>query len=82
MAVGQYAAMDKDTWRFINTFSGWFSAIGTLTAVLATIYFARRDKRIHLTVRASHGIFIVPGNHEEDIVWIAVRNVASVRLRS
>jgi hypothetical protein len=67
--------MDRDTWRFINTFSGWLSAIGTLVAVTATIYLSRRDKQIRLTVRASKGVFLQPGEDTRDVIWIAVRNI-------
>lgn len=68
--------MDRDTWRFINTFSGWLSAIGTLVAVAATIYLSRRDKQIRLTVRASKGFVVRPGGAPViDVIWIAVRNI-------
>jgi len=67
--------MDHDTWRFINTFSGWLSAIGTLVAVAATIYLSRRDKQIQLTVRASKGVVLQPGADTRDVIWIAVRNI-------
>src|ERR1700686_3901296 len=30
--------MDKDTWRFVNTFSGWASASATVAAVIVAIW--------------------------------------------
>ena len=38
--------MDRATWQFINSFSSWLSAIGTVAAVIVALYLARRDKRI------------------------------------
>jgi hypothetical protein len=66
--------MTKHTWEFINTFSGWLSAIGTLIAVATAIYLSRRDKMIRLTVRASKGI-VVHNRISSDVVWIAVANI-------
>ena len=43
--------MDQETWRFINTFAPWLSAIGTLTAVAVSLYLARRSDRQKLEVR-------------------------------
>jgi hypothetical protein len=41
---------DQDTWRFVNTFAPWLSAIGTLTAVIVSLYLARRASRLALRV--------------------------------
>lgn len=43
--------MDSTTveyWRFINSFAPWFSAIGTLAAVILTLFIIRKDKIINL----------------------------------
>lgn len=45
---------EKETWEFINSFAPWFSAFGTLTAVILAIYLARRDKNIRLEISAGH----------------------------
>lgn len=66
--------MTKHTWEFINTFSGWASAIGTLAAVVTAIYLSRRDKMIRLTVRASKGI-VLHNQVSSDVVWVAVANI-------
>lgn len=42
--------MNKDSWRFINTFAPWLSAIGTLAAVITSLYLARRGDRISLKI--------------------------------
>ena len=41
---------DKDTWRFVNTFAPWFSALGTLLAVITSLWLARRSSRLALRV--------------------------------
>jgi hypothetical protein len=44
--------MDRETWRFINTFAPWLSAVGTLVAVAVSLYLARKSNRIELEVSA------------------------------
>lgn len=56
--------LDQDTWKFINTFAPWLSAIGTLSAVALSLYLARRDKNIRLEVSAGHRIVVGPGSQE------------------
>ncbi len=53
--------LSQDTWRFINTFAPWLSAIGTILAVLVSLHLARRDRRIRLEVSAGHRIIVTPG---------------------
>jgi hypothetical protein len=51
----------QDTWRFINSFAPWFSALGTISAVLLAIHLARRDKTLRLEVSAGHRLIVTPG---------------------
>src|SRR5712691_9296364 len=44
---------DRETWRFINTFAPWFSAIGTTVAVIVSLYLARRSARPKMKVSIS-----------------------------
>jgi hypothetical protein len=44
---------DRETWRFINTFAPWFSALGTLTAVIVSLYLARRAAKLDVRVNLS-----------------------------
>ena len=53
--------MSRDTWRFINTFAPWLSALGTLSAVALSLYLARRDKTVRLEVSAGHRLLVTPG---------------------
>lgn len=54
--------VDEETWKFINTFAPWLSAIGsTLSAVATSLWLAQRDRRVKLSVRASLRIWLIPG---------------------
>lgn len=68
--------MDQDTWRFINTFAPWASAIGTIIAVVTSLYLARRSDRQKLEVPI--GLRIVPHldvpRHE--VLWVGITNVS------
>ena len=69
--------MDLATWQFINTFADWFSAFGTISAVVVALYLARRDKSIRLEVFAGHRLLITPGQSESppEYVCIGIVNV-------
>ena len=42
--------VDRETWRFVNSFAPWFAAFGTLTAAVVSLWLATR-KNIHLQAR-------------------------------
>lgn len=68
---------DRETLRFINSFAPWFSALGTISAVVTALYLAQRDRRVNLRARASLRVqFIVGGGpgHGERFVSINVSN--------
>ena len=68
---------NQNTWRFINTFAPWFSAAGTIAAVITSLYLSQRDRRINLKVRASLRIQFVSGGgsgHGDRFVSIDVVN--------
>jgi hypothetical protein len=50
---------DRETWRFINSFAPWLSAIGTLSAVVVSLYMALRSSRLKFRVSAAIS-FLVP----------------------
>lgn len=67
--------MDRATWEFINSFSSWLSAFGTIAAVIVALYLARIDKRVRLEVSAGIRLIVtpgVPGPHPE---YLAIRIV-------
>lgn len=67
--------MDTETWRFINTFAPWFSAIGTILAVITSLYLARTSRRIRLEVNAGVRTHVGQGFPMTDYVAIRVVNL-------
>ena len=67
--------MDRETWVFINTFAPWLAALGTITVVIVTLYFARRDKRIRLEVSAGVRLTVTPGVNEKYPEYLQIRIV-------
>lgn len=68
--------MNEETWKFINTFAPWLSAVGTLTAVIATIYFSRKDKFLKLKVNAGLRLIVSPHYPPNtELVCIEVTNI-------
>jgi len=68
---------DRETWRFINTFAPWLSALGTIAAVATSLYLAQRDRRINLKVRASLRIQFIQGGgrgHGDRFVSLNIAN--------
>jgi len=67
---------DTETWKFINTFAPWLSALGTFTAVFVALYLASRDRQIKLRVYA--GVMVIatagkpPAENEECVLINAV----------
>ncbi|MBW1717324.1 MAG: hypothetical protein JRJ77_16135 [Deltaproteobacteria bacterium] len=53
--------MDRETWEFINSFSPWLSAFGTIAAVIVALYLARIDKQVRLEVTAGIRLMVTPG---------------------
>lgn len=69
----------QETWKFINTFAPWLSAIGTISAVALSLHLARRDKNVRLEVSAGHRIMVTQaGDSEEpspEYLFISIVNV-------
>lgn len=66
------------TWRFINSFAPWLSALGTLAAVVTSLHLAQRDRNIRLVVRAGQrrtGPIGTPIKEMKEVVTIEVTNV-------
>ena len=68
-------------WNFINSFSGWLSGLGTLLAVIVSLWLARRDSRVRLKVHVGIRKVLVERKvyerlaEEPDFLFIAVTNV-------
>lgn len=69
----------QDTWLFINSFAPWLAAIGTLSAVVVSLYLARRSDRIRLKVSLSISVLVIEGGgpgHGTEHVWLTVTNLS------
>lgn len=52
---------DQNTWEFINTFAPWLSAIGTIAAVITSLYLAKRGDALKLKIQARVMLLIAEG---------------------
>jgi len=81
-ACMMFVGLDKTTWEFINSFSHWFSAIGTLAAVIALLYLARGQSRLKLHITAGHRVLAGLGTGKlPDYVYISLVNRRSGKAR-
>ena len=69
---------DQETWQFINSFAPWLAAVGTIAAVITSLYLAHRRERIKVKVRATLQVLLVQGGgpgHGTEYVGFDVTNV-------
>lgn len=67
---------DAKTWEIIrnwNTFAPWLSGIGSLSAVIVSLWLVRRDKSIRLLVETGHTIAAM----NTPVVRVTVTNVGT-----
>jgi len=69
--------MDPNCLQFWDVVGNWAAAASTFLAVLATIYFARRDNTIRMQITAVIGIVVGDPHvsHKEKHLWITVTNL-------
>lgn len=67
--------MDTETWKFINTFAPWLSAIGTLLAVTVSLYLARAKKPIKLKISAGHRVIVEQGGNGDPPAYLYISAV-------
>jgi hypothetical protein len=65
--------MDVEFWKFINSFALWFSAFGSLSAVICALYLARQDKRVRLEVVVGHRLILTPGEEPPHPSYLAIK---------
>jgi hypothetical protein len=65
--------VDKEIWKFINTFAPWFSALGTFAAVVVSLYLARISRRVRLKVSAGLEFRSINREHLEVGRYICIR---------
>lgn len=44
--------LSQETWKFLNTFAPWLSAVGTISAVITSLYLSRKDRIVNLEIMA------------------------------
>ena len=68
--------MKPETFQILNTIGIWLAGIGTLSAVIVSLYLARRDSNVQLKVCAGHRVLVTPGQKgTPDYCSIRVTNV-------
>lgn len=75
--IYEFLGLPQEQWQLINSFAEWFSAVGTVAAVIVSLYLARQDQRVRLRITATIGnIFGDPTvDVKVDHLWITVTNV-------
>lgn len=67
--------MNREFWQFINTFAPWLSAVGTITAVIVSLYLASTRSKIKLSITAGHRVLAGLGTgHFPDYLMIKIVN--------
>jgi hypothetical protein len=72
---GGVQMIDRETWRFVNTFAPWLSALGTLTAVIVSLYLARRSARLDVRVSAAIMRIVTVGMGGPQPEFLQIRTV-------
>lgn len=76
--------MTLEDWKFINTFAPWLSAIGTLLAVVVSLYLAYTSRRQKLKPTASIMYMVTQGQKEEiypKYVWLRASNIGHTKVK-
>jgi len=67
----------QEEWEFINAFAPWFSALGTVLAVVVSLYFSYSNRKTSLMISASIFEFFQEGSQEtEDYILIQITNTS------
>lgn len=69
--------MDKETWQFVNTFAPWLSALGTISAVIVSLYLAAKARRLDLKVTATLNTLVQISMSSRDYVTISAVNLGA-----
>ena len=70
-------SFDRQTWEFINSFSSWVAAFGTVGAVIVSLLLARRDKTVRIEVTAGLRLSVIPGTQPPypELLCISITNI-------
>lgn len=67
--------MDESTYKLLNVAGSWLAGVGSLLAVITSLWLARRSGILRLGVKASHVQVVTPGMSEApDYVQVRVVN--------
>jgi hypothetical protein len=75
---------NENTWKFINTFAPWFSALGTFTAVLISLRIANTANRFQVRVFAARTRLVNMGqrvSEGESVVMVSATNLGRRQAR-
>lgn len=61
---------EKDFWSFLNSFAPWLSALGTVSAVLVSLWLARRDYKVRLKIYVYINSFL--NENKENLEYLAI----------
>lgn len=56
-----FLGVSHNNWAFINSFAAWFAAIGTIGAVIVSLYLASRRQKARAKVRVGSRIIVEEG---------------------
>jgi hypothetical protein len=78
-----FLGIPDTTWAFINSFAGWFSAFGSIAAVVTALYLARNQRKPKLRASISHKILFTQGmqNHRPEYICINAVNTGARNVR-
>ena len=67
--------LSQISWELINSLATWLSAIGTLAAVVTSLYLARRDAKIDLIINAGIRSLVLGGKVQAtDYIYLNITN--------
>ncbi|MGH6934573.1 MAG: hypothetical protein ACRED2_00050, partial [Methylocella sp.] len=72
-----FLGLSKAHWEFVNSFSNWFSAVGSLAAVWVALHLANRIARPKAEISVGHRIIIEPGGKRPIPEFLVLRIVSS-----
>ena len=56
-----FLGLSKAQWELINSFSNWLSALGTIAAVVVSLWLATRATRLQCRASVGHRLIVEPG---------------------
>ncbi len=75
--------IDIETWKFINSFAPWFSAAGTISAVILSLWLASRNTTEKLKVKAVITLLVQQGSRQKapEYLMLTVTNVGHIDVK-